>query len=339
MSDHPPEVTGLRAAMYDSFGRHLHYLRVSLTDACNLRCVYCMPEEIAFRPAAELLQDDEVLTLVRVAASLGVDKIRLTGGEPTLRRGIVELVRGIRAVPGIKRLAMTTNGVRLVELARPLAEAGLDQANISLDSLDATKFRAITRRGKLRDVWRGIEAAEAAGLKPIKLNCVVTRGFNDDEVVELARLTLANPWEVRFIELMPIGRVSGFQQEQVVPSSETRARIEAALGALTALPGHNGHDPALPYRLSGALGTLGFISSVTEPFCEGCSRLRLTADGRLRLCLLRDDEADLLTPLRAGADFETLRHLMAEAAYRKPWGHRLEERDIARSREMSQIGG
>jgi len=324
--------------MYDSYGRHLHYLRVSLTDACNLRCVYCMPEEITFRPPASLLQDDEVVTLVRAAASLGVDKIRLTGGEPTVRRGVVDLVREIRSVPGIGRVTMTTNGLRLVELARPLAAAGLDQVNVSIDSLDGERFRQITRRGGLDDVWRGIAAAEAAGLR-LKLNCVVTRGFNDDEVVELARLTLTNPWEVRFIELMPLGSVSSFQQSQVVPSAETRARIEAAFGPVTLVPGHNGHDPARPYRLPGAMGQIGFISSVTEPFCEGCNRLRLTADGRLRLCLLRDDEVDLLAPLRAGADFETLRRIMAEAAYRKPWGHRLEENDIARSREMSQLGG
>jgi len=326
-------------ALHDSFGRHLHYLRVSLTDACNLRCVYCMPEDIRFRPPAELMQDHEVLTLIRVGASLGVDKVRLTGGEPTIRRNVVELVREIRAIPGIQRLAMTTNGIRLEELARPLAEAGLDQVNISIDSLDPEKFRRITRRGELADVWRGIEATEAAGLRPVKLNCVVTRGFNDDEVVELARLTLTHPWEVRFIEVMPFGSVADFQMGQVVPSAETRERIEAALGPLMPVPGHNGHDPARSYQLSGAQGRLGFISSVTAPFCEGCSRLRLTADGRLRLCLLRDDEADLLTPLRAGADFATLQRLMAEAAYRKPWGHRLEAHEFAMSREMSQIGG
>jgi GTP 3',8-cyclase len=324
--------------MYDSYGRHLHYLRVSLTDACNLRCIYCMPEEITFRPPDSLLQDHEVVMLVQVAASLGVDKVRLTGGEPTVRRGLVELVRQIRAVPGIQRLAMTTNGLRLGELARPLANAGLAQVNISIDSLNPERFRQITRRGVLDDVWRGIAAAEDAGLQ-LKLNCVVTRGFNDDEVVGLARLTLTNPWEVRFIELMPLGSVSDFQQSQVVPSAETRARVEAELGPLTLVPGHNGHDPARPYRLAGAEGRIGFISSVTEPFCHGCNRLRLTADGRLRLCLLRDDEVDFLAPLRAGADFETLRRLMAEAAYRKPWGHRLEENDIARSREMSQLGG
>ncbi len=328
-----------QAVMRDSFGRHLHYLRVSLTDACNLRCVYCMPEDIVFRPPAALLQDDEILTLIRVAASLGVDKIRLTGGEPTVRRGIVELVRAIRGIPGIARVAMTTNGIRLAELIGPLAEAGLDQVNISLDALDPAQFRKITRRGDLNAVWRGIEATEQAGLRPIKLNCVVTRGFNDQDVVKLARLTLEHAYEVRFIELMPLGKVSEFQQSQVVPSAETMARIEAALGPLSPEPGHNGHDPARSYRLAGARGTLGFISSITAPFCEACTRLRLTADGRLRLCLLRDDEVDLLGPLREGADFATLRRIMAEAAYRKPWGHRLEQHEVALSREMSQIGG
>ena len=325
--------------MIDSYGRHLHYLRVSLTDACNFRCVYCMPEDIRFRPASVLMQDDEMLMLVRVAASLGVDKVRLTGGEPTVRRGVVDLVRQIKGIPGIEKVRMTTNGVKLDELAGPLAKAGLEQVNISIDSLDPDKFRRITRRGELADVWRGIAAAEAAGLTPVKLNCVVTRGFNDDEVVDLARLSIRNDWEVRFIELMPLGSVSDFQQDQVVPSAETRARIEAAYGPLEVVPGHNGHDPARPYRIPGAKGQLGFISSVSEPFCEGCNRLRLTADGKLRLCLLRDDEVDLLTPLRAGADFETLRQLMADGAYHKPWGHRLEQNDIARSREMSQIGG
>lgn len=326
-------------AMHDSFGRHLHYLRISLTDACNLRCVYCMPEHIIFRPQSSLMQDDELLTLVRVAASLGVDKIRLTGGEPTVRRGVVELIRSIRAVPGIKLITMTTNGVRLAELAAPMAEAGLKQVNISLDSLDERKFRSITRRGNLADVWQGIEAAEAAGLAPIKLNCVVTRGYNDADVVDLARLTLEHDWDVRFIELMPFGNVADFQQSQVVPSAETRARIEVAFGSVAPVEGYNGHDPARPYRIAGAVGRLGFISSVTEPFCAGCTRLRLTADGKLRLCLLRDDEVDLLTPLRAGADFATLRQIMADGAYHKPWGHGLAEHEIARSREMSQIGG
>jgi cyclic pyranopterin phosphate synthase len=298
-----------------------------------------MPEDMRFKPTAALMQDDELLTLVRVGASLGVNKIRLTGGEPTIRPHLVELVREIKAMPGIKRLAMTTNGIKLAELAKPLARAGMDQVNVSVDSLDPVKFRRITRRGNLDEVFAGIRASEAAGMTPIKINCVVTRGFNDDDVVDLARLTLDHPWQVRFIELMPFGQVSDFQQSQVVPSIETRDRIVAALGPIQVEPGHDGHDPARPYRLVGATGTLGFISSVTQPFCEGCTRLRLTADGKLRLCLLRDDEVDLLTPLRAGADFMSLQRLMADAAYRKPWGHRLESEEIPLSREMSQIGG
>lgn len=326
-------------AMYDAFGRHLHYLRLSLTDRCNFRCIYCMPEEIGFRPPEGLLQDDEIVTLVGVAASLGVDKVRLTGGEPTVRRGLVDLVRRLKAIPGIRRLAMTTNGVRLAELAGPLAEAGLDQANISVDSLNPARFRRMTQHGSIQEVWRGIVAAEAAGLKPIKINCVVMREFNEEDVVDLARLTFIHPWEVRFIEVMPLGKVAEFQMSHVVSSGETRRRIEAALGPLVPVAGRNGHDPTRPYQLEGAIGQLGFISSVTKPFCEGCSRLRITADGKLRLCLLRDDEVDLMTPLRAGADFGTLRRIMAEAAYRKPWGHRLEENDVAQSREMSEIGG
>jgi GTP 3',8-cyclase len=249
------------------------------------------------------------------------------------------LVRALKAIPGIKRLGMTTNAVRLGELAGPLAEAGLDQVNISIDTLDPEKFRRITRRGNLADIWRGVEAAEKAGLAPVKINCVVTRGFNDTDVVDLARLTLERRWDVRFIELMPFGSVAGFQQSQVVSSAETRARIEAELGPMAPEPEYNGHDPGRPYRLPGAPGKLGFISSVTQPFCEGCTRLRLTADGKLRLCLLRDDEVDLLTPLRAGMDLVAIQQTMAEAAYRKPWGHRLDADEVPLSREMSQIGG
>ena len=205
-----------------------------------------MPEDIVFRKQSSLMADDELLLLVRVAASLGVDKIRLTGGEPTVRHGVVDLARAIKAIPGIKWLTMTTNAVRLGELAAPLAEAGMDQVNISLDSLDPEKLRRITRRGDFGDIWRGIEAAEAAGLRPIKINCVVTRGYNDLDVVDLARLTLDRPWEVRFIELMPFGKVSDFQQSQVVTVAETRARIEAALGPLTPVAGLRWARPRSP---------------------------------------------------------------------------------------------
>ncbi len=325
--------------MFDQYGRHIHYLRISLTDACNLRCVYCMPEHITFRRREELLSDEEILRLVRIFASLGVDKIRLTGGEPTIRPRLVELVRQIKQVPGIRDLAMTTNGLLLPELAFPLKQAGLDRVNISIDTLNPEKFHAITRWGRLEDVWAGINAAEAAGLTPIKLNCVVTRGFNEEDVVDLARLTLEHPWEVRFIELMPFGDVAEFAQSAVVTSDETRARIEAALGPLEEVPGYDLRDPARPYRLRGAKGRLGFIDTISNPFCEGCGRIRLTADGKLRLCLLRDKEVDLLTPMREGADDEAMKEIIVRAVWEKPWGHGLAKKVIPQLRVMSQIGG
>lgn len=324
--------------MRDQYGRELHDLRISLTDRCNLRCVYCMPEQMTFKPRDKLLTDDELLLIVRVAAELGVRKIRLTGGEPTVRPNLVELVRRIAAVPGIRDLGMTTNGILLSRLARPLAEAGLQRVNVSLDSLNAEKFRKITRWGNLDDVLVGLEAAQAAGLSPIKLNAVVVRGFNDEDAVDLARLTLARDWSVRFIEMMPFGSVAGFQTSAYVPSAETVARIEEALGPLAPLD-VSGHDPAQTYRLEGGRGTLGFISSVSQPFCAHCGRLRLTAEGRLLLCLLRDDEVDLRAPLRSGASDEEIRERFRAAAYRKPWGHGLARHVIPQARIISQIGG
>jgi GTP 3',8-cyclase len=324
--------------MHDSYGRRINYLRISLTDACNLRCVYCMPEDMTFRPRQELMTDEELLFLVRVGASLGVNKIRLTGGEPTIRPHLVELVREIAAVPGIKDLAMTTNAILLDKLAQPLAEAGLRRVNISIDTLDGDKFHKITRWGNIDDVWRGIRAAERAGMTPIKLNCVVVRNFNEEDMVDLARLTLENDWEVRFIEMMPFGEISDFQQTNVVTFREMRERVESAFGPLEEA-GYDFVDPSRPYRIPGAMGTLGFISSVTEPFCQGCGRVRLTADGKLRLCLLRDDEVDLLTALRQGATFEEMRSLMQDGAFHKPWGHSLSEGTFAENRAMNQIGG
>ena len=325
--------------LVDSYGRQIDYLRISLTDACNLRCVYCMPEDMRFKPRAELLQDDELLAIVRACAALGTTKIRLTGGEPTIRPGVVELVRILAAMPGIGTVAMTTNGLLLAELAEPMARAGLKAINVSIDTLNPAKFRRITRWGDLHRVWDGIAAAEAAGIYPLKLNAVVTRGFNDGEVTALARLSLDHPWHIRFIELMPFGSVADFQQESVVSSAETRACIEAELGPLYAVPGYDGRDPARPYRLAGAQGQIGFISSVTEPFCAGCNRYRLTADGKLRLCLLRDREVDLLTPLRQGCTVDELKTIIRNAVWNKPWGHGLPEGEVPQLRVMSQIGG
>ena len=323
----------------DRFGRKIHYLRISLTDHCNLRCVYCMPEDMTFRPNAEMMQDDEVLLLVRLFANLGFDKLRLTGGEPTVRAHIVDLVRGIATTPGVRSLSMTTNGVLLGKLAKPLAEAGLQRVNISIDTLDPARFKRVTRWGSLDQVWEGILAAEVAGLAPVKLNAVVVRGYNEDDVVPLAGLTQEKPWQMRFIEMMPFAGATEIQQKQVVTAVEMRERIAAAFGPLEVINNGELDGEAQLYRLPGGAGEVGFISSVSAPFCAACTRARLTADGRLRLCLLRDNEVDLLTPLRQGATLEDLRQIILDGIWYKPWGHGLAEGVFATDRVMSEIGG
>ena len=323
----------------DRFGRNIHYLRISLTDHCNLRCIYCMTEDQTFRPNPELMQDDEILLLTRLFASLGFDKIRLTGGEPTVRAHVVDLVRGIASTEGIRSVSMTTNGVLLSKLAKPLADAGLKRVNISIDTLDPEKFRRLTRWGKLGDVWEGVQEAEKAGLAPIKLNAVVVKGYNDEDVVDLARLTRDHPWQVRFIEMMPFAGATDLQTGQVVTAAEIKERIEDSLGDLEVSNNGQLDGEARLYRLPGALGDVGFISSVTAPFCSSCNRARLTSDGRLRLCLLREKEVDLLTPLRAGATLEDLRQLILNGVWEKPWGHGLADGVIPLNRVMSEIGG
>jgi len=323
----------------DRFGRSISYLRISLTDHCNLRCVYCMPEDMTFRPNAELMQDDELLLLVSLFANLGFHKYRLTGGEPTVRAHIVELVRAIAHTPGVRSLTMTTNGILLSRLARPLAEAGLQRVNVSLDTLNPEKFRRLTRWGRLEDVWEGIQATEQAGLTPIKINAVIVRGYNEADVVDLSRLTLDHPWQVRFIEMMPFAGATELQTTQVVTAEEMQQRIEMTLGSMQPANGGELDGEARLYHLPGALGDVGFISSVTQPFCASCNRARLTSDGRLRLCLLREGEVDLLTPLRAGASLEDLRQLILDGIWYKPWGHGLAEGLIPLNRVMSEIGG
>lgn len=323
----------------DRFGRDINYLRISLTDKCNLRCVYCMPEDMTFQPREELLQDDEIFRLVDIFAGLGFHKFRLTGGEPTVRSNIVTIVKRIANTPGVHTVAMTTNGLMLDRLARPLAQAGLQRVNISIDTLDPNRFKTVTRWGELQDVWSGIEAAKEAGLE-IKLNAVVVRGYNDtQDVVDLAALTLNNPWQVRFIEMMPFGDVADFQRVGVVSQDELMATISESLGFLT--PANRGQldGEARLFNLPGAAGTIGFISSVTQPFCSACSRARLTADGRLRMCLLREMEVNLINPMRAGATDEELTEIIRKAIWFKPWGHGLAEDVIPLNRVMSEIGG
>ncbi len=323
----------------DRFGRNIHYLRISLTDHCNLRCVYCMPEEMTFRPNADLMQDDEIFLFTRLFASLGFDKIRLTGGEPTVRAHIIEIVRAISATPGIRNVSMTTNGILLKKLAAPLAEAGLKRVNVSIDTLDEAKFKRLTRWGRLEDVWQGIQAAQEAGLAPIKLNAVVVKGYNEPDVVDLARLSIDNPWQIRFIEMMPFAGATDLQTSQVVTMAQIQERIEQSFGPLEPSNGGQLDGEARVFHIPHARGDIGFISSVTAPFCSACTRARLTADGRLRLCLLREKEVDLLTPLRAGASLDELRRIILDGVWDKPWGHGLAQGVIPLNRVMSEIGG
>ncbi len=323
---------------HDSYGRRINYLRISLTDRCNFRCFYCMPAVgMQFAPAPELLNNAELMRLMPILARSGFEKIRLTGGEPTLRRDLVPLVEAMASTPGITEVSMTTNALRLRELAQPLAAAGLKRLNISIDSLDAERFRQITRGGDLARVWAGIEASEQAGLTPLKLNCVVVRGVNDDEVVELARLTIDRPWQVRFIEVMPLVGVADIADGGVVPSAELIERIGRELGI--EFLGWYGADPARTYTIPGAQGQLGFISSVSDPFCATCNRMRLTADGKLHLCLLRDNEVDLRDALRSGASDSEIEAIIRYAVHTKPWGHGLPQGIKPTLRGMSQLGG
>ena len=323
----------------DRFGRQIHYLRISLTDRCNLRCVYCTPEEPCFRPSSELMRDDEILFLVNLFAGLGFDKFRLTGGEPTIRSNIIDLVREIARTPGVRSLSMTTNGVLFSRMAHDLARAGLQRVNFSLDTLNPEKFKCLTRRGVLEDVWAGIEAAEAAGFTPIKINSVLMWDHNEQDVIDLARLTLDRPWHVRFIEYMPFGGLTEIQNSQILTAREVKSWIESHLGTLEIVNGGVLDGEARLFRFPKGKGLVGFITSVTQPFCNSCTRLRLTADGRLRLCLLSEKEVDLLTPLRAGFSKMELRQIVLEAIWQKPWGHQLAQGVAPINRAMSEIGG
>ncbi len=323
---------------FDRFNRDISYLRISLTDACNLRCVYCMPEKMTFRPRDELLSDAELHRLIGLFAAVGFRKIRFTGGEPTLRAGLVDLVATAARTPGIETIGLTTNGILLADLAEPLRAAGLRSVNISLDTLDPEKFKQITRWGQLDRVLAGLDAAADAGLR-VKLNAVVSRGRNDRaDVVALARYTLAQPWQVRFIEQMPFGNNSEFQIPSTVSEDELRGVLAEAYGPLELVNNGRLDGEARLYRIAGAAGCIGFISPVSKPFCADCTRMRLTAEGRLHLCLLRDNEMDLRGLLRGGADDAALTDRIRAAVLDKPWGHGLEQHVIP-TRGMSEIGG
>ena len=333
--------------LVDPFQRSITYLRISLTDRCNLRCVYCMPEAgIKFVPRHEILTLEEIARVVRIAAGMGLRRVRLTGGEPLVRNGITQLVRWIAETPGIEDISLTTNGMVLAAYADELARAGLKRVNVSLDTLRPDRFREITRHGDLAAVYEGIAAARAAGLSPIKINVVVMREVNDDEAADIARTTLEEDWEVRFIELMP------FMDEQetcikdtslvlgFVPTQEVRRQIEASLGPLEPAATKTGGGPAQYFRLPGAKGLVGFISPLTEhQFCAKCNRMRLTAEGQIRPCLLTDHEVDLKETLRSGGNDDDLRSRILLALETKPDAHHLWDGNRPKWRKMIQIGG
>lgn len=321
----------------DQFGRSIQYLRISVTDRCNFRCPYCMPEQgLPWLPKADILSYEEIADVVRQLAPLGLRRLRVTGGEPTIRPNLDELIRMLRANANVEDIALSTNGVRLPPIAALYRDAGLDRVNISADSLRPDRIAAIARRNLGFDPIAAAAAATAAGLDPVKINVVVMRGINDDEVLDFARLTLDHPWHVRFIELMPVGGLRELTFEHVVPSDEVLGRI-AKLGALEPSAGPaRGNGPAAYYRLPGAAGSIGVITPMTHTYCASCNRVRLTADGRLRTCLFGDHEVDLRGPLRAG---EPLAPHFRRALDEKPREHALLQLRVGGLRALSQVGG
>jgi cyclic pyranopterin phosphate synthase len=323
--------------MRDQHGRSIEYLRISVTDRCNFRCVYCMPEQgLQWLPKQDILSYEEITAVVRQLAPLGLRRLRITGGEPTIRPDLTTLIAMLRAVPGIEDIALSTNGVKLPVMARELAAAGLDRVNISADSLRPDRIAAIARRNLGFDPVVAARAAVDAGLGPVKLNVVVMRGINDDEVADFARLTLELPVHVRFIELMPVGDMAHLTADHIVSSDEVLSRI-AALGVLRPDDGPaRGNGPATYHRITGGAGTVGVITPMTHTYCGSCNRVRLTADGRLRTCLYGDHEVDLRGPLRRA---EPLEPLFARALAEKPLEHELLKLRVGGLRALSQVGG
>lgn len=327
--------------LVDPFQRRIDYLRISVTDRCNLSCVYCKPRtDMKVLPHREILTYEELLRLVSVVAPLGISRIRVTGGEPLARRGIVGFIGSLRACGGIEDISVTTNGVLLEETAEALVSAGRPRLNISLDSLDAKKFQKITGRDCWASVWRGIRSVEERGFYPLKINMVPVKGLNDDEVADFARLTIDRRLHVRFIEFMPIGANDRWRTDKCIPAAQIRSVIEREVGRLVPISSGHSAGPSENFQIPGALGAIGFISPITKHFCAACRRLRLTADGKIRPCLLSDTEIDIKTPLRSGCDDRELERLLGLALELKPDRHYIHERGAERfQRTMSKIGG
>jgi cyclic pyranopterin phosphate synthase len=335
-----PTIDLTRALLADQFNRPITYLRISVTDKCNLRCIYCMPERgLPWLPKSEILSFEEIAALVRVAASVGVKSIRLSGGEPLVRKGLDRLVGEIAAIDGIEDIALSTNALLLEEQIDDLVRAGLRRVNISLDTLRADRFMELARRPGLDRVLAGIEAAIDRGLVPLKINCVVMRGKNDDEIAEFAEWTKHRPVFVRFIEVMPVHENLDVQRDAYMSSDEILERVRS-IGDLQPSNGPGGNGPARYFAFPGAPGAVGVISPLSHDYCERCNRVRLTADGRLRLCLFGDYEIDLRTPLRAGASPDEIAEMLRAAMLIKPERHHLRLGEAAsRMRAFSEIGG
>ncbi|MDH4163701.1 MAG: GTP 3',8-cyclase MoaA [Nitrospirota bacterium] len=326
--------------LVDHHNRHIDYLRVSVTDRCNLSCVYCKPRgKVRLLDHQGILRYEEILRLVGRAASLGISHVRVTGGEPLVRRGILPFIGRLCGIPGISDVSLTTNGVLLSGMAEGLRAAGITRLNISLDSLRPERFAEITGSDAWAAVWRGIEKAETCGFHPIKINMVPVKGVNDDEIADFARLTVERDLHVRFIEFMPIGAHDRWHSDACVPADEVRAVIEREFGPLEAAASH-GVGPSRNHRVPGGKGVIGFISPITKHFCSTCRRLRLTADGKIRPCLLSDTEIDVKSPLRAGCEDGELERLLKFALEIKPERHFIAESgDQCFTRTMSKIGG
>jgi cyclic pyranopterin phosphate synthase len=325
------------AGSMDQFGRRIEYLRISVTDRCNFRCAYCMPVEgLPWLPREDILSYEEITEIVRQLATLGVNRLRITGGEPTIRPQLSTLIAMLRELPGIQDIALSTNGVKLPDMAAELKSAGLDRVNMSADSLRPDRIREIARRSITFSPIDAATAAERAGLGPVKINTVVMRGINDDELEAFARLTLEHPWHVRFIELMPVGEMAELTFDRVVPSDEILARLSSIAPLVADAGPARGNGPAAYYRFAGAPGSVGVITPMSHTYCGDCNRVRLTADGRLRTCLYGEEEVNFRDALRAG---EALAPLYAAALATKPREHSLLQMKVGGLRALSQIGG
>ena len=331
----------MKQQMLDRFGRIHTNLRISVTDVCNFRCIYCMPEDMTFMPDAALMTFDEILHFARIFVALGTNKVRITGGEPLVRPGVPALIRQLTQLEGLKDISLTTNGIGLIKQAQALYDAGLRRINVSLDTLNEEKFEQMTRRKVLSRVLEGLKAAHKCGFNPIKINAVAMRGFTDDEIVDLATFARQNDYQLRFIEFMPLDADDVWGRNMYIPGKEIIGKINAVY-PLTPVTqdGDAKSDTAQRYRFSDNGNEVGVISSVSEPFCENCNRVRLTADGKLRTCLFSLTETDLLTPLREGVPDKAIMELILDAVAQKEAGHKINAADFIKpERNMSRIGG